>query len=216
MCRCFSDRISRLLLPNLVWVRHFLDRWRTTPRWRRYSPIHPDFAKSQDAAGRFRSLDLEMGRAGNMHHRYIPFKIIERVLDNAARDYSSVWKAQYHIDVRDPTRDKRLVAYSLGVPDDQYLRNGRDRLLVRKAMAEMLPETVVSNIRLGHQGADWMHCFDLMKDEMARELEQLRSMDLVRASWTWIECIDCWRDGTWSTLTVLKQNGNTDIYSRAD
>ncbi|MEK0315260.1 asparagine synthase-related protein [Cohnella sp. 56] len=56
---------------------------------------------------------------------------------------------------RDPTNDLRVVRFCLSVPLDQYVRDGMDRALIRRATAGLLPDSVRLNGRTrGIQGAD--------------------------------------------------------------
>ncbi|WP_411332978.1 asparagine synthase-related protein [Metabacillus indicus] len=59
---------------------------------------------------------------------------------------------------RDPTNDLRVVQFCLSVPDDQYVQNGRDRSLVRRATNGWLPDEIRLNQKSrGVQGADGVH-----------------------------------------------------------
>ncbi|MBF0477453.1 MAG: asparagine synthetase B, partial [Deltaproteobacteria bacterium] len=62
--------------------------------------------------------------------------------------------AAFGLEVGDPTADKRVVTFCLGLPEDQFMRHGEDRRLIRRAMAEVLPPEVVWNNRRGKQAAD--------------------------------------------------------------
>lgn len=71
-----------------------------------------------------------------------------------AGPYWHAMGASHHLEVRDPTADIRLIEYCLGLPEDQYVgREGR-RLLIRRAMAGLLPdEARLSQVR-ARQGSD--------------------------------------------------------------
>ncbi|MEH7416934.1 lasso peptide isopeptide bond-forming cyclase [Neobacillus drentensis] len=63
----------------------------------------------------------------------------------------SLWK-------RDPTNDLRVVRFCLSLPESQYVQNGMDRALVRRATENLLPDQIRLNQRIrGVQGADWVH-----------------------------------------------------------
>jgi asparagine synthase (glutamine-hydrolysing) len=62
--------------------------------------------------------------------------------------------AAYGLEVRDPTGDVRLLEYCLGVPDDQYVRTGRDRYLIRRSLEGLVPPAVQWSQQRGRQGAD--------------------------------------------------------------
>ena len=59
------------------------------------------------------------------------------------------------LEVRDPTLDKRVMTYTLSVPDPVFdAQEGTDRWLIRHAMTGLLPDEVRLNRRRGRQSAD--------------------------------------------------------------
>ena len=62
--------------------------------------------------------------------------------------------AAHGLEIRDPTADRRILEFCLGVPDHQLHGHGDDRLLVRRGFAGLLPEKVLWNSSRGVQGAD--------------------------------------------------------------
>ena len=72
------------------------------------------------------------------------------LLQNLSLRYS-LWK-------RDPTNDLRVIRFCLSVPEDQYVQNGMDRALIRRATENYLPDKVRLNQQIrGVQGVDWVH-----------------------------------------------------------
>ena len=62
--------------------------------------------------------------------------------------------AAFGMEIRSPAIDKRLLEFCLGIPQNQYTRNGHTRLLIRRAMSGVLPDGVLWNNRRGKQAAD--------------------------------------------------------------
>jgi asparagine synthase (glutamine-hydrolysing) len=62
--------------------------------------------------------------------------------------------AAFGMEVRDPTADIRLIQFCLGLPDEQQRRGDQGRLLIRRAMAGLLPAEVLRAERFGLQAAD--------------------------------------------------------------
>jgi asparagine synthase (glutamine-hydrolysing) len=60
----------------------------------------------------------------------------------------------YGMEARDPTIDKRLMEFCLGVPDIYYYAEGLDRALLRRVLRGLLPDKVRLNRRRGLQAAD--------------------------------------------------------------
>lgn len=62
--------------------------------------------------------------------------------------YHSLWD-------RDPTNDLRVVRFCLSVPETQFVQNGQDRSLIRRATKGLLPDDIRLNQKTrGLQGAD--------------------------------------------------------------
>jgi asparagine synthase (glutamine-hydrolysing) len=62
--------------------------------------------------------------------------------------------AAFGMDQRDPTNDKRLIEFCLSIPDEMYVGNGRDRLLVRRGMEGLMPPEILWSELRGIQAAD--------------------------------------------------------------
>ncbi|GGE30378.1 hypothetical protein GCM10011391_06240 [Pullulanibacillus camelliae] len=75
---------------------------------------------------------------------------------------------------RDPTNDLRVIRFCLGLPVEQYVQNGRDRALIRRATHHYLPDHVRLNQKVrGIQGAD---AIQRMRDTWPALLGELQSM----------------------------------------
>ena len=86
--------------------------------------------------------------------------------------------AGYCLDVRDPTCDKRLMEFCLSIPDDQYVRNGRDRWLIRRAMKDLMPAIVLDEKRRGSQAADVGRRLLAHFDETEAALQRIERSEL--------------------------------------
>jgi asparagine synthase (glutamine-hydrolysing) len=98
-------------------------------------------------------------------------------------DYAGDWhaaeKAVTGVDVRDPTADMDVVAYCLGIPPQQYLAEGIDRSLIRRAMWGLLPDVVLTSRLSGLQAPDWYEKLERQRGEMARQVAELSQSPLV-------------------------------------
>src|SRR5262249_12986625 len=54
-----------------------------------------------------------------------------------------------------------------------YLREGRERWLIRRAMKGRLPDIVLNNTKRGQQAADWYPRFTRERSSIAEELKRL-------------------------------------------
>lgn len=81
---------------------------------------------------------------------------------------------RYSLWRRDPTNDERLVRFCLSVPEDQFVQNGLDRSLIRRATQNCLPDKVRLNHQVrGIQGVDWVHRMSPSWNTFVQELHQL-------------------------------------------
>ena len=56
--------------------------------------------------------------------------------------------------LRDPLFERRLMEWGCGLPYDQFLREGRSQMLVRRLMKDRLPAEILDGPK-GLQAADW-------------------------------------------------------------
>ena len=74
---------------------------------------------------------------------------------------------------RDPTRDIRLIELILSYPIDQFVRDGQQRYLIKRAMKGLIPdEFIEGKISRGIQAADWIerlrHKWDVVYQDMLK------------------------------------------------
>jgi hypothetical protein len=74
----------------------------------------------------------------------------------------------------DPTGDIRLIAVSATQPPWARRRNGMSRAVVRDAMADRLPPSIVQREQRGAQLPDWYERVTPHRGELAEELEAAR------------------------------------------
>jgi len=152
-------------------------RHRTTPTapWQGHSPINAEF-------GRQMGVDERARKFG--HDFLYRLRPDERFTRLTAVDYAGDWfaaeKAVTGVEVRDPTADIDVVSYCLGVPAEQYLAEGIDRSLIRRAMWGLLPEMVLTSRLSGLQVPDWNERLESQRHTLARHINELSSSALVR------------------------------------
>ena len=86
--------------------------------------------------------------------------------------------ALHGVDLRDPTADLDVVEFCLGIPSEQYLAEGIDRSLVRRAMWGLLPGAVLVKRKRGLQAADWLTKIKRSSDAVDQSIKRLRSSEL--------------------------------------
>ncbi|MEN6313942.1 MAG: asparagine synthase-related protein [Clostridiaceae bacterium] len=85
----------------------------------------------------------------------------------------------HNLETRDPTADVRLLEYCMGMPDEQNTFEGGERMLIRRAMASILPDTVRWNTIRGKQAADADFRLIHQREELEREFALLETAPIV-------------------------------------
>ena len=159
------------LIPAPLFRRY--KQWRRggNPPWHNYSLIRPEFA-------------ARIGVIDRAARGYMPFDAppirnwrLGRI--NAFRGYGEAAdlfakvRAGFRLDIRTPACDRRIVEFCIGIPEDQYLRKGRDRWLIRRAMDGRLPNIVLNQKKCGAQAADWYPRLTRARNHIAEEVKRL-------------------------------------------
>jgi asparagine synthase (glutamine-hydrolysing) len=176
---------------------------RRTAAWQDHAAIRPDFAAAMGVGARARATG---------HDFLYRMRTDERLRGLVQADYAGDWhaaeKAVTGVEMRDPTADIDVVSYCFGVPPEQYLAEGIDRSLIRRAMWGMLPEVVLTNRLSGLQAADWYEKLESQRGELSRHIAELsesalvrRVIDLVRLE----DAIKNWPTGGWHTTEVFQE-----------
>jgi asparagine synthase (glutamine-hydrolysing) len=152
-------------------------------------------------------------RARKVGHDFLyRMRLNERIKGLTLVDYAGDWyaaeKAVTGVEVRDPTADIDVISYCFGVPPEQYLAEGIDRSLIRRAMWGLLPELVLTNCLSGVQAADWYEKLEKRHCELSRQIAELsesalvrRTIDLVRLE----RAIKNWPTAGWHTIEVFQE-----------
>jgi asparagine synthase (glutamine-hydrolysing) len=155
-----------------TWALRRVMTWRARrPQWTG-AAIHPDFAQRLRLAQRRidamrDDITLQESWQRPQDRRYA-------VIQPGASRIGDLWARQgaaAGLEVRDPTLDKRVMAYTLSIPDPVFDGpDGVDRYLLRAAMAGLLPDEVRLNKRRGRQSADLAGRLQASADEVKAAL----------------------------------------------
>jgi len=113
--------------------------------------------------------------------------------------------AGWGVDVRDPTGDQRLVEYCLSLPTDAFMVEGRPRALARRALADRLPDIVLSERRKGLQAIDWHESMTASRDQIADEVARLAEVPAAATALNlprMRQLVENWPTGNWNSRAV--------------
>ncbi|MDF5718166.1 MAG: lasso peptide isopeptide bond-forming cyclase [Rhizonema sp. NSF051] len=131
--------LKPLLAPFVLKVWHFL-RGHNQPESSAKTIINPTFAKRIGLEKRvqtFENLSSQPLTERETHCRDLTSGILTQALE-----ISDHYAAAFGLEVRHPFMDKRLLEFCLSLPAEQKLRLGWSRLVMRRAMKNILPEEV--------------------------------------------------------------------------
>lgn len=127
-----------------------------------------------------------MNRPKRYHAAFFPIETLRHY-----GEFSQKNSLYYGVIERDPTRDKRILEFSLAVPEDQFTHNGIRRRLIREYMSDLIPEHILKEKRQGRQSADYIFRLCSQEERIKKELTALFTDCAGIAAVT--EFIDCGR-----------------------
>jgi len=198
--RRFSGRLLLLqsigpYLPPGLWKR-FAKRSGMYWNLSDYCPAHPEFLHTMRQRRKIKRDHWDPYFRPWANGRKMRVSMLTRG-DNA--DYAAASNVA-GLEVRDPTADLRLVEFCLSVPEEQFLRNGQTRWLLKRLMHDVLPDKILHSQSKGYQAADWYEALgsdlpqvDELIDDLCRDgVDQF--VDLKRLS----DTLDHWPEGKWT------------------
>lgn len=164
----------RWLIRSWAWAK----RTPTEPLWEaRLSAIRPDFARRTRVEERMAARggdDMSMERAGGLAYRAAVLSAGD------ALDWTHAARAWFGVETRDPTSDRRVVEFCLAIPGSQYMRDGRGRMLVRRSMRGLIPESVLERDARGAQASDWSEWLPAMRPGLERDMARIEHSETAR------------------------------------
>lgn len=140
-----------------------------------YSCINPNFARESGVEQRF----MRHGFIANLANPADGLELRQRMFRMVDGGIAIAGMNRFYgYPNCDPTADKRLIELCLSIPEEQYLRNGEPRSLIRRAMKGILPDEILSNRRRGMQSADLLMNLEPQLPDLLSELERLEASPL--------------------------------------
>jgi len=178
-----------------LWALRPLMQWRARGQDWSGAAIHPDFARRVDLSQRRiaamgNDIDFSESWRGPRDKRYA-------IIQPGAGRVGDLWAqrgAAAGLEVRDPTQDKRVMAYTIAVPDPVFdSPDGGDRWMTRAALAGLLPDAVRLNRKRGRQSADLAGRLRASAGEVEVALAAVDTapanayVDVAKMRWAWAD-----------------------------
>lgn len=175
MLRVFASEVILPLAPERVWESiMFLRHGRAPSVYESWCPLNPEWATEMRVEERARDMGYDF--------LYRPFKSSREWRMAALSDFSNeggdiiqAFELLHGLPIRFPTMYRPLLEFCMGIPDDQYLRNGQRRWLAKRMLRGRVPDVVLKENRLGRQGSDWHLRLGRQLQNLKSEVERLGS-----------------------------------------
>lgn len=156
--RSFKKLLSTIA-PEWLWqIRQNQRKSPTTDHLLRHSAINPELAEQLHMSERVRHYLFNDFKRPNPLERSENFwNWLQQT--QAPSDTGNIlqgFRAMYGIELRDPFADRRLIEWSIGIPEDQFRHHGQKRWLIKRMMQGKLPNKVLHKPKdIGRQMPDW-------------------------------------------------------------
>jgi len=159
--------------PILVWRRRMLDR---SDSWMTENPLNAAFM------GEIRLRErLHEGQAYRFSRNSPSLrKFMLPIGISSGGGVGAALAAHFGLQLSDPSSDRRLIEFCLGIPEEEYVHAGEHRLLIRQAMRDRLPREVLDSKQYGLQSADLLARLKASSQEVERELYLAEKSELSR------------------------------------
>lgn len=136
--------------------------------------INAEFAQKTNVFEKIRDFGLNYKRPHDKNEYEMRKKYFMRAVSwDRVGTVVSRLSLRYSLWDRDPTNDLRVIRFCLSVPDEQYVKYGVDRSLIRRATKNYLPDQVRLNRMVGMQTAEVVHRLASSWTEFTDQIELL-------------------------------------------
>jgi len=149
---------KKTIIKILYGLMPFLDTNAEDRYSRSFPLINPEFAEKYNVKKRLDKLRYDAHKNyGAMTLRKYRQYVFKHPMISQIAAFENKLSIYNGLVTRDPTKDIRLIEFCFGLPADQYIKNGRNRVILRRSMKGILPEKIRLNYtKKGVQAADWI------------------------------------------------------------
>ena len=170
--RVLAAQLIRPFVPRAVLRARQRLQARGRLPWAEYSVVSESFLHALDYAehAREQDHDLPFDGATRISTRQLRLRSLQGQLN---RDKIAPERRSGRVQSIDPYADRRLVEFTLGIPNDQFWRNGQDRWLARRVLADRLPSDLLAQTRRGLQCPEWYDLLTPRRADMAEAIDRI-------------------------------------------
>jgi asparagine synthase (glutamine-hydrolysing) len=178
--RTFAGEVLAPIAP--VWMRRLVNRLRgrDPDSVAHFSTLNPAFILECGLARQWRTqgFDPWYGQPDWNAARWRALRVFD--LNQYARDVRGMADEIFGFEIRDPHADRRLLEFTLAVPEPMFRRDGIPRSFARKVLADRLPREILDERRRGASAPTWFRTLDTRRQDLARDIEDLEASPLAR------------------------------------
>lgn len=144
--------------------------------------INKNFAERTNVLEKLKQHAIDpRGRVGSNAYKIRMQQFHRLYYWNTTGTYGAKLSLRYGLVSRDPTNDLRVIRFCLSVPEEQFVQNGLDRALIRRATEGYLPDNIRFNmLKRGIQGSDGVHRMKPIWQEFSDEFKELKNNPLIK------------------------------------
>jgi asparagine synthase (glutamine-hydrolysing) len=156
------QKLSKKQLVNAYFVRPYLRapfaniyrllKRKLQPCCNVSSIISKDFALSSGLTDRIK-VDFSPFRTAKRYHYQ---RLINPLLTDALEE-TNIFASRFHVEIRTPFFDRRLMEFCYGLPPDQKLQNGWTRFVLRQAMKDVIPAEIFERVAKSNLSPGFIH-----------------------------------------------------------
>jgi len=183
IARSDNRSLTRTLFGELVlpasprWAVRAIHRWRGRPPEGvgRYSTLNPVFIADHGLPRRWREQGFDAWPlpTGWDEKRFRAVRMFD--INQVGREFRASSRDLFGFEIRDPHADRRLLEFSLNVPERLYRAGGVPRSFARMVFADRLPPEILSERRRGMVAAIWFRRLNARRADIAHEIERLEA-----------------------------------------
>ena len=135
--RTLTADVGARLLPRFLWTLWRRTRRGAAPPWGD-QPINPAFAHRLIAEGIVDEKSLRVRGKPRLDMREQSISLLRRLMSGPAPGAATI-SALHGLELTRPFHDKRVIELALAIPQDLYVKNGRNRYLACAALKDVYP-----------------------------------------------------------------------------
>src|SRR6266849_4493820 len=178
--RTFAGDVLMPTMPR--WARRLVyrSRGRDPDSVAHLSALNPEFIAERGLAQQWQAEDFDpwFGPPDWNGARWRAYRVFDH--NQYARDIRGQADEIFGVELRDPLADRRLLEFTLAVPEPMFRRDGVARSFARRVLADRLPREIIEERRRGANTPSWFRSLDARRQDIARDIESLEASPLAR------------------------------------